>query len=116
MSGGERELERDSHTLPTFFSSSQSKNVSKSWCHIFTIKSCGVTSLSQAGRDVDGEVQLLRQLNHSDVIAVGARVPVVLVVHVARHRQLLLRDCSLSSLGEVMFTNCYLEQKRLSQM
>ena len=83
---------------------------------IFTIKSCSIPSLSQAGRDVDGEVQLLRQLNHCDVIAVGAWVPVVLVVHITCHCQLLLRDCCLSSLGEVVFTNCYLEQKRLSQM
>ena len=83
---------------------------------MLTIKSCSVSSLGQAGRDVDGEVQLLRQLNHSDVITVRARVPVVLVVHVARHCQLLLWDCSFPGLGEVVFTNCYLEQKRLSQM
>ena len=77
---------------------------------ILTIKSCSVSSLSQAGRDVDGEVQLLRQLNHCDVVAVSVGVLVVLVVHVARHRQFLLRDCGLPGLGEVVFTNCYLEK------
>ena len=38
------------------------------------------------------------------------------MVHVACHCQLLLWDCSFPGLGEVVFTNCYLEQKRLSQM
>ena len=76
---------------------------------ILTIKSCSVSSLSQAGRDVDSEVQLLHQLCHCDVVAVGAWVHIVLVVHVACHRQYLLWDCCLPGLGEVVFTNCYLE-------
>ena len=83
---------------------------------ILTIKSCGVSSLSQAGRDVDGKVQLLRQLYHCDVVAVGAWVHVVLMVNITRHCQYLLWDCCLPSLGEVVFTNCYLEQKSLSHM
>ena len=81
---------------------------------ILTIKSCSVSSLGQACWYVDSEVQLLRQLNHCDVVAVGAGVHVVLVVHVTRHCQFLFGDYCLTRLGEVMVTNCNLEQKRLS--
>ena len=74
-----------------------------------TVKSCGVLGLGHAGGSVDGEVKLLRQLDHGDVIAVLARTHVVLVVGVACHRHLLLGDRGLPCDGEVVLTNSYLE-------
>ena len=65
------------------------------------LKCVGVSSLGQAGRGVDVQVDLLGQLYHSDVIA---WIAVALMVGVIGHGDINLGYSSLTRGGEVVFS------------